>query len=228
MSKINSKIIVNKFVKRIESATDYYKGLLKSINPEKHQATLETILAEQFVFNMAVFWEVFLNDIILFYIIKSPKHFLNFNKNRITSSIKDKYGPTACNIIEFKVLNELSLKKVALLIDKKNFNMSFKSVGDLTSCANNYLVPKYAKLFSLNKDDVDFVNFEFAIRNYLAHRSKASFEHLKSIIPVLSEVNINLNNSVSKIGHYLKQNIRGESRSILIGKRIIDIAKKLI
>lgn len=228
MSKITPQNIVSKFTRRTQSAIVHHEELLADIHSRKHQATLKTMSAEQFVFNIAVFWELFLNDILVSYLMKSPRQFSKNLENRINKSIKDKFGSMASSMVEFKMPRKLSTRKAALLVDPKNFNISIESAERLIRFANDSLASRHARLFSLDKNDTEFVDFVFAIRNYLAHRSDASRKQLKRSISPLSGVNSNLNDSVSRVGFYLKKDIGGENRSILIGRRMIDIANKFI
>jgi hypothetical protein len=228
MLKITPQSIVKKFARCIQGAIDNHEELILDIHPGKHRATLNTMLAVQLVFYISVFWEVFLNDILLSYLIKSPGQFSNYFENRVNQSIGDRFGLTASNMIKFSIPKKLSVKKAALLVDPKNFNISIKSTEKLTKSANDYLVPKYARLFSLDKDDAEFVDFTFAMRNYLVHRSSGSREQLKSATLSLSGVNTGLNDSLSNVDFYLKQKVNKEIRSVLIGKRMIDIANKFI
>jgi len=225
MKKTLAGKVSSKFVKRLQTSIDYHRELLLAVHLKKHQAGLETMLTEQFVFYIVVVWEVFLHDLLLSYLVMSPELFSKNLKERINQSVRESYGFGASQMVRFNGPKELSIPKAASLADPKGFNITVASSDHLTKRANELLTAKYARLFTLNTEDAQFVDFIISMRNYLAHRSRSARTQLKKTTQQLSGKNSGLRGSVSNIGIYLKtRNSNDNTRSIIIGKRLIDLA----
>jgi hypothetical protein len=180
------------------------------------------MLAEQFVLNVGVLWEVFINELLLSYLIASPNRFSKNLSAKLFQSIDTRFGSTVSQLVRFSVPKELSIAKASALADPKNFNITVNSSDDLTTRANDLLEAKYARLFTLQPEDAQLLNFIVAMRNYLAHRSISAKTKLKKITSLLSGVNISLRGPVSNIGTYLKKrDANNNTRSVLIAKRLI-------
>lgn len=220
---------LRKFNNRINTASGYHRELLNAVDQKTHQAALETMLAEQFVFNIVVYWEVFINDLLLSYLVMSPRQFSNNLKEKIQKSMTDRYGSSAARLVSFRYPRRLSISQASSLADPKNFNISITSASQLSERANYFLSARYARLFVLSQEDLQFIDFLIAIRNYLAHRSDGSRSVLKDSVSSLSGKNAGLRKvSILNIGTYLKEkNPAGETRSLVIAARLMEVASKL-
>ncbi|MES2931616.1 MAG: hypothetical protein V4682_02870 [Patescibacteria group bacterium] len=219
---------VRKFIDRVQVAGNYHRELLSAVHLKTHQASLETMLSEQFVFNMVVYWEVFVSDLLLSYLVMSPAQYRKTLREKIQASIKDRYGSAASRTISFRNETRLSLAQAAALVDPKDFNISVISADNLAKRANEILAAKYAKSFTLDPDDRQFVDFLISIRNYLAHRSQGSRTALRSAVTSLRGINSDLSGNITNVGTYLKaKNAADETRALVIARRLEELALKL-
>ena len=229
MSKTPARKAVAKFTSRLQTAIDYHRELLLAVHGKKRQAALETMLAEQFTFNVVVLWEVFLSDLLLCYLVVSPKRYSGALEEKVLQSIKDRFGVIASNMLNFDFPQHFPMPKARALVDPKQFNITVQSAEYLTNRANELLAAKYARLFTLNPDEAQFVDFLIALRNFLAHRSKSGHANLKASIANLSGTNITLQATTSNFGTYLKtRDVNNDTRSILIANRVIALANVLV
>lgn len=229
MSKTLAKKVVGEFSKRLQSSVGYHQELLLTVHLKKHQASLETMLAEQFALNVVVLWEVFLNELLISYLIMSPSRFSKNLEERVYQSMKKRYGSSLSQMIKFTFPSELTFSKASLLVDPEELNISVKSADQLAQKANELLSARYAKLFTLEPEDAQFIDFVIATRNFLAHRSGGARTKLKSAIVPLTGINSTLQGSISHIGTYLKTlDQTGNTRSAFIAQRLVEVANKLI
>lgn len=229
MSKRLARKTITNFTSRLQTAIDYHRELLLAVNGKRRQAALETMLAEQFTFNVVVLWEVFLSDLLLQYLVASPHRYTNALKEKILQSIKDRYGSVASDMLDFDTPPSLSLTKARMLVDPKQFNITVQSADQLSRRANEMHAAKHARLFTLNPDEAQFVDFVIALRNFLAHRSKSAHALLKSRIASLTGANAALQANTSNFGTYLKtRDAAGDTKSILIANRLIVLAGILV
>lgn len=194
-----------------------------------NQAALETMLVEQFVMLSAVQWESFLNDLIVAYVMMRPQAALNNLESRIEKSVESKFGEHAANCTTFKVQRPFSRQKIVGLLDPKNWNITVTSAQELTMKANDLLVAEFAKKFSLNKNDAEFIDFAVAVRNFLSHRSEASRMELKNSVTALTEpANAMFNGQIRDVGTYLKtKDGAGTTRAVSFASRLIAISAAL-
>lgn len=219
--------VTKQFTSRLTSLIEYHEELLVAVQGKRRQVALEKMLAEQFSFNVVVLLEGFLSDVLVAYLAMSPQRYSRSLKERLTASIKERYGVTASGLINFKFPNDISSSKLRKLIDPKQFNLTFTSAEKLSARANELLEAQYARLFTLDAVDAEFLNFTIALRNFLAHRSKSSRATLNETVSQLSGDNLTLSPLERDIGAYLRvRNSDDVCRSVEIASRIGKIASK--
>ncbi len=217
------------FKRRLSKAVDCHSDLMLAVHKMLNQAALETMLVEQFAMLSVVQWESFLNDIIIAYAVMRPGAAMKNLKTRIEQSVEVKFGERAAKCINFKVKKPIPWERIVGLLDPKDWNITVTSAEKLSSKANEILAAEFAKRFSLDKADAQFIDFAVALRNYLSHRSDASRAELKRTLQELSEPN----NAFFKAklidsGTYLKtKNATGKTRAGAFAERLIEVSEKL-
>jgi hypothetical protein len=220
--------VVRKFDSALTTSIAAHREVLLAIDQKIRQASLESMLSEQFALSASVHWEVFLSDLLLAYVSEDPSTFLGGLERRIDQSIREKFGKAVRRSVEIRMPKTLRVAQTAAWVDPKDFNVTFASAEILTRRANDLISGQYAKRFSLDVDDIAFVDFVVALRNFLAHRSNAARSTLKTVVRGLSGPNAALAGSVHSIGTYLKNRAgTGDSRAILMASRMKAIATKL-
>src|SRR4051812_13509950 len=106
-----SELVVRKFSKRIALAIGYHRELLLAVHLKKHEAALQTMLAEQFVLNSAVLWEVFLHELLITYLTMDCVPFLKNLQTRVQQSVRERYGSEAFKTVAFNLPVTMSFAK---------------------------------------------------------------------------------------------------------------------
>jgi len=225
----DSKHAVDRFKGRLTLAMAQHVELMSGVRNNRRQASLETMLVEQFMMSTIVLWEAFVNDLILQYVTEEPKVFLKSLDGRIRNSVKDKFGPAASNRIWMSHPKSLSRASAQALIDPRGSNVTTSSAQALATRANDNLAASYARKFSLVSEDRNFIDFVFALRNYLGHRSNRARTSLKEAAANLDGTGVDgpLAKKITTVGAYLRQRIGGDTRAITIAKRFVAIAESL-
>ena len=219
--------VTKRFTLRLASLIEYHEELLVAVQGKRRQVALEKMLAEQFAFNIVVLLEGFLSDVLMAYLSTSPQRYSQILKERLTASIKERYGAAASGLVSFKFPREISANTLRKLIDPKQFNLTFPSAEKLSARANELLEAQYARLFTLDAVDAEFLNFTIALRNFLAHRSKSSRATLSQTVSQLSSGNLTFSPLERDIGAYLRVRNSGDvCRSVEIASRIKGIAAR--
>jgi hypothetical protein len=226
--KPNEKV-KSTFKKRLSKAITCHLELILAVHNKRNQAALETMLVEQFVMLSAVQWESFLNDLIIACVLMRPDTALKNLQGRVEQSIKGKFGEKAANCMTFKVEKPITRQRVVGLLDPKDWNITVGSAQELSTKANDFLAAKFAKKFSIDKSDAQFIDFAVALRNFLGHRSDGSRAELKAGIQSLSEpINTAFKAMLGDVGSYLKaKDGQGTTRAVLFAQRLIQISEKL-
>jgi hypothetical protein len=223
-----SREVIRKFRKRFDTAIDYHRELLLAVHQKRRQASLESMLAEQFALNIGVLWEVFLSDLLMAYVAEDPSTYLKGLKGRFSQSIREKFGNEVLRYITINLPDGIAVERVAAWLDPKDFNLSFKSSDALQTKANSLLGAQFAKKFTLEQERSQLLDFTFALRNYLAHRSLAARQQLQLKASVMSGPNAVLNARIMGVGPYLKERVAGgDSRATVFAVHLAALAETL-
>lgn len=216
------------FESRIQSLLRDYNELVLAVHQKTRQASLETMLAEQTVMSLAVYWEAFLHDLLVTYVANQPTPCLNDFTKRISSSVADKF-PAASKWVTVNFPDDLSSVQLERLLDPKGWNIVAKSAEGLKDIANRWLDAQDSRRFFLNADDAAFFDYIYAVRNYLGHRSGASRESLLRAMAAIrpNTPNDELSGTLQKVGIYLKRRTDSGTRVNSIGNRVLALASNL-
>lgn len=220
-----SSEVIRKFQKRLDTSTEYYRELLLAVHQKRRQASLETMLAEQFTLNTIVLWEVFLSDLFMAYVVEDPTKYMRGLRERMEQSVKERFGGEAARCVTFDLPDVIAMARVSHWLDPKNFNLTFKSASALQARANDVLAAQFAKKFSVDQTTGQFLDFAIALRNYLAHRSPASRGQLKVAASALSGAHAGLNVPIRDVGAFLKSKTgAGDTRAAVLATQMRSLA----
>lgn len=226
---VAAKAVVFKFHKRLDEAVRHHSELLHAVHNHKRQASLESLLVEQFAFTTTVLWEVFLSDLLMAYVSEDPSTFLADLKSRLHESVKGKFGTMAAKHVALTPPASIQPHRISEWLDPKDWNISVPSAAKLSVRANQLLSAPAAKRFTLSAEDAALFDFTIALRNYLAHRSKGAKNILKDAVQGLTGANAPLNALVTKMNAYLKMQVAsGDTRAVLIARRLQALSGVLV
>jgi hypothetical protein len=224
-----SSEVVRKFRERIAVTIGYHRELLLAVHEKRRQRALESMLAEQFALNTAILWEEFFSDLLKAYVAEDPTHYLRGLRTRVEASTTDKFGATVARHISMDFPSTINPSQAAAWIDPKEFNVTVRSASALASKANALLAAQYARRFSMEHEQNQFIDFSIALRNFLAHRSKSARDILRTSAGALSGANAEFSASLKDIGPYLKfRHVDGDTRAARIAIRMSALAGALI
>jgi hypothetical protein len=221
--------VQKRFAARVDTTLAAHEELLLAIHNKKKEASLASMLAEQFVLLVNVMWEAFINDLVIAYVTLDSAVYLKSLKSRMGQSIRERFGIEAERAIKVEFPQNLSLRQAAGLLDPKKWNVTFDSAETLAGRANTLLAAVYAKNFAFSADDSEFINLAINLRNFLSHRSRGSREGLGlAIRQIEGHSNQPLRGPLTNVSFYLKaRDSKGDSRAVLIARRFKQIAAKL-
>jgi len=222
--------ILKRFLQRLDESERHHNELMTVVGLHRHQATLESLLATQFVLSVAVMWEAFVSDLIVAYVSASPGTFLQNLEKRIDQSLNDKFGPGVAKRTKFTPPPKFNRAIAYSFLDYKGRNVTANSAQDLADRANDLLIGSLARKFSLDTDDRIFVDILLGVRNYLSHRSKQSLAVLKKSVATLTSTGNNgpLCGQFTTVESFLKKNTSvNKTRATFITGRVRELATKL-
>ena len=221
----------NAFKVRISNLLRDYDEMILAVHGKKRQASLETMLSEQAVMSLGVYWEAFVHELFVAYVIQNPVNcVLNFRR-RLEQNLADKFNVPQ-RWLKLTIPPTINAKHAERMIDPKGWNINATSAQELRSKANQFLHSTHALNFSLNADDAAFVDFLVAVRNFLAHRSANSRALFKSSLASMhaSGANAALASGFVDVGSYLKSSSGSSNQRRVneIGSRLIVVADRLV
>jgi len=222
--------VVRRFQSRVSDLIRSYEELLLAVHEKRRQASLETLLSEQAVMSMAVFWEAFVNDVFVAHVVRAPEWCLANAENRVRQSINGKFVGLS-RWVTIEVPKSITKSQAEKILDPKGWNISASSAQELANLANLHLPAPDARKFSLDAEDRAFLDYLVALRNYLAHRSDSSRGIIVSAINEISTTTGD-NAPLSKaqpghIGTYLKERVGADTRVGIIARRMSAVSAKL-
>lgn len=223
---VTPKKVVRAFQLSIRTMGGQHDTLVAGIPRPANRTTLEGALAEQFALALGVRWEGFVHDLFVSYLLQNKRSFMSARKASIKQSVSDKFGIPWGKSVRIKTFRNWTPRIVEGLLDPRERNIVVTSADRLYERATELLGSKAIK-FSLVPDDRALVDLVFALRNYLAHRSKASLKELNTIVGRFNNrgPNSGLSGRITMVDSYLRKRVgRRTQRIKLVYSRLHDIS----
>jgi len=189
------------------------------------------VVAELQLLSAAVLWEGFLTDLFVAYVNGDSKKFTQDLKDRITASVKAKFGETAAARTEIKLGKHLDRETVAGLLDPDGRNVAFGSAADVVESAQRRLPKEAADRFkALTPAERAAIDGWTAIRHFVAHRSQAAEDKMNEAlaVPAIQPELRRGKNRVNSAGKYLAARIgRDTTRADVIFRLMSDLAARM-
>lgn len=173
------------------------------------------LLCEQVMLSATIAWENFVSELFVCYINRDSTLYVQDLKTRFDSSIADRFGREIASKAVLQLGQHLNKQQVKHCLDPKQFNFVPKHSSELVQCAQKWLAIEYSKKFtSLSAKDRATIDAWYAMRNFLAHRSKASWHEMHK---ALNGENLYANYKLGAkarhdIGAYLKASVTKDRR----------------
>lgn len=154
----------------------------------------------------SILLEGFISDLFVAYINKENTPFVLYLTQKMRIEADDEYAKRAKIFAAVDIGSHLTLEKIRQILDPRDFNVAFSTVGDLKGKANQWLSAPFKSYFNnLSAPHAALLEATKATRNYLAHRSGAS---QKAMQDALAHTNLTQDfrrgaNKVISVGSYL-------------------------
>lgn len=219
------------FQETIQELERHYDSLVGALTGVQRRATLEGILAEQFALELGVRWEGFIHDLFVSYVERNKRAFLASEEKALRESVRQRKGPSLERLVYLRIPSRprWTSRTVDTLLDPEGRHLTLTKADDLSSKASRLLGSK-AKRFSLVEEDRQLIDFVIALRNYLAHRSRASLRALNASISAFAAAGANhdLAGQIRNVRAYLRNaGPSGRPRIKVVFDRMSQIAGKL-
>lgn len=201
MSIVYIKSVKKSFVKKMNDELNFYKKTVTHL--EESYIDVDR-LSHLTLISSATIWETFLNELIVAYISKDKKYFIEKMKKEYDKFFK---GSTKWKYLNQKFApiispGDLNAEKIASLVNNQERNISFSNYSTIKQTAEQWLSESNReKITQLDKQSVAVIDLFGALRNKIVHDSPSSTK-------VLTERASNKN--LKHVGLYMsgKQSIR--------------------
>lgn len=203
MNKISDQKIRSRFKKKMEDILKFFQQVSNGLKDSERSQ-----LASLTLVSVASIWESYINDLLIAYINRDPKKFIEHKEKIYENSIPSKIKNMHPILIKFESPKSLNRKEIIKLIqeDQKNINPRLRSIKEK---AELWIAEEYkAGIASTSSEDEEIVNLVFCLRNHFLHGSEQSKEKLEEALNSREIKNTNFYRETminrDKVGYYLK------------------------
>lgn len=229
MRKINPQAVWQDFEIQLTEQLDFFRRSFQALTSAQDRS----ISSENFALSTGVMFEGYVNDVIMAYVNKDCTQLLDHLTLSIERQLPD--GKARRGFSELGSLGQrkhLNKAQLQSILDPDGRNTSFPSYDAIHARARQWLVQEHLSKFdALDARDKAVVNLAIAVRNNVAHRSKSSLDTLNGAVAVGALYQTGLLRSAYKVGRvgvYLKAVEKGETRAVLLAKRLQAASSKLV
>lgn len=161
-------------IQDVEDALDAVTGSTVAVKSRN-------IIAEYSFLGAAILLEGFISDLFVAYINKDNKRFVNAMTGQMAMTSKDDTASRAISFAHIDIATHLTIEKIRKILDPKGWNVSFIDSVDLKRKGGLWLAPPYRTHFTgLSPSHSALFEATKSVRNFLAHRSKASLDMMQT------------------------------------------------
>lgn len=233
MRKIDPADVRTDFHDEIDELITHFKRIASATSGSPTEQGDLSHLAETTFLSAFVSFERFLSDLFFAYMNRDFSAYQRDLAGRIQGSVEDKFGAWAKARIAFSSKKHVSVPELEGIIDPDGFNLTFSKAQDIRDKATRWLAaPHQARIHSLSNHDDRLVDTARAIRNFVAHRSKASKDVMNARLASVQSGNHNQHlgrgaQQVHNVGAFLKAVFGGQRRVELYVLRLQGISTQM-
>ena len=166
---------------RLAQLHEFYDDAWAAFNGDQHAAARQSTLGELVFHRAYVELESFLSAYFVACINRNAGTFVDSRRSQIEASVRAKYPGTTVDYVAFEPPNHLTVAAVGGLVDGNEQNLTFGSYAQMVDRAQQWLAPEWAaKIVAVPVSRQRVVDAAKAIRNCIAHQSKASFDSMNA------------------------------------------------
>lgn len=204
--------------------SDFLAGLLdiETVLTNVESASLpradKNLISEYSFLGASVLLEGYISDLFVTYINKDSSSFVSALTGKMSIESGDETAKRAIALTTLDISTHLTLEKIRDVLDPKGWNVTFSTVADMKQKAGVWLAAPYKERFTLlSRRHSALVSATKAMRNYLAHRSRAAHDTMQTAL-AHSDLTTGFKrggNKVHSIGSFLESVPAGKSKTRL-------------
>jgi hypothetical protein len=177
-----------------------------------------------------VVFERFLSDLFLAYLNRDFSVYQARLADRLSNSVEDKFGQAVERLVSLKTRAHMSVDEIESIVDPDGWNLTFSSVDNLKTRADEWLGNVYAtRVKSITAGEARLIETARAVRNFIAHQSSGSKSRMNDALATIEIGGHNRHlarglREVHAVGSYLKATHAGLRRFHRYGMGLRAIA----
>lgn len=202
MRTANPSNIKTDFLLALQDVEDAHDAVAASTVALKSR----NLITEYGFLGAAILLEGFVSDLFVACINKASSRFVGAMTGLMNISATDEAAKRAIAFAQIDISTHLTLDKIREILDPKGWNVGFVDSADLKSKAGQWLEDPYRERFTdLSPAQSALFDTTKSVRNFLAHRSKASLEKMQEALaaPNLPPGFRRAANQVHSVGSFL-------------------------
>ena len=141
------------------------------------------LLLEYLFLGASILLEGFISDLFVAYINRNPDAFAGYLTQRMSVDTEDDYAKRARKYASIDIASHLTMEQIRSILDPRDWNIVFINSSDMKKKAGQWLRPPYKAYFNtLPSDTCAAIEATKAVRNFLAHRSRAAEDSMQKAL----------------------------------------------
>src|SRR5271157_934618 len=175
-------------------------------------------LSESVFLDAYVAFEWFISDTFLAYMNNDFTPYQDDLAQRISMSIKEKFGAWAESRTKYSKVTHLPVDQIEDIVDPASEIVTFPSTAKMIDAARKWIAPRCnGGILGLNNPDRALIDTAKSIRNYIAHGSERSYMEMNDLLSRVENEAPNRglgrgDHKIANVGSFLKAQIGAERR----------------
>ena len=230
MRKINPNDVRTDFSREVDDVVAYFNRVVGSLAGSPHELGDITRLAETTFLTVFVGFERFLSDLFLAYLNRQFGAYRADLEGRVRQSTQERFGAWASQRTRLDRVQHVRVADLENIVDPQGRNLTFPSAQDIKEKAQRWLSAAHnARIQGLSAHDDRVIDTARAIRDFIAHRSKAALDAMNGYLATVTQGPHNPHlgrgaNDIHSAGFFLKTVFVAERRVVLYATRLRDIS----
>ena len=230
MRKVDPDDVRAEFAQEVDDVIAYFDRVAIALAGSAHELGDVSRLAETTFLTIFVAFERFLSDLFLAYLNRQFSAYRTDLETRVRQSIQERFGAWASQRTRLDRVQHVRVADLEGIVDPQGRNLTFASAQDIKEKAQQWLVAVYnARTQALSAHDDRVIDTARAIRNFIAHRSRAARDDMNQRLATVAQGNHNAHlgrgaREVQSAGSFLKAVLANQRRVVRYATRLRNIS----
>ncbi len=218
MRKADPAYLKAQYSEQIDHMLAYLNRVAGALRASPNQKADVSHLSESVFMDAVVEFEQFVSDLFVTYVNRDFTQFQNDLSQRISQSIKEKYGNWAESRTRFSTVAHMPVDQIEEILDPKAQIITFVGSDKMIDAARKWINARdNSGIVGMSTADKSLIDTARSIRHYIAHGSDRAYTEMNDRLAIIDQGPPNdgmgrTQHKVNNIGSFLKTEINNGRR----------------